>query len=141
MTVGNRYRGNGLVVVWTTASGTTVITGDQTEMSPDRTADMVDISAGNDAAKSYLASLKDSKFTLKVFDTAAGGSAMMAQLIEGSAGTLSWGPQGSVAGKPKFAVGALVESLKSSIPFDKAVMMDIGFQGSGTFISDYGAVW
>ena len=141
MALVDRYRGNQLYVDWIYPGGTIVITGDQKEFDVDRSGQTIDASAANDAARGYLSGLKDAKFTLTVFDTGLNGTAMAGALKETTAGTLRWGPLGTAAGKPKFARGAIVDSHKPKYPFDGAVMLDVGFQGSGDFISDYGAVW
>jgi predicted transcriptional regulator len=141
MAVTDRYKGNAWYGRWVTSSGTVTLSGDQTTFSVDRSADMVDITAANEASKAYLASLKDSKFGYTRYDTGNNGSAVAAALVEGTSGTLTWGPQGSATGSAKFAVAAVVESHKVEYPYSDKVMLEIGFQGSGAFVSDYGATF
>ncbi|SRR5260221_5090609 len=141
MSNANRYRGGNLFVQWVYPGGTVTVTGDQTEFTVERSAQQLDVTAGSEADRSYILGLKDKKFTLKLYDTAAAGSALAAALKEGVAGTLTWGPQGSGSGLPKFAVAANVDSHKADFKFDDKVMLDIGFQGTGAWVSDYGATF
>jgi hypothetical protein len=137
----DRHRGDTWYGDWIYPGGTVIISGDQKEFNVDRSAQTIDVSAASDAARNYILGLKDAKFTLNLFDTGINGTALAYALREGTSGTLRWGPQGSAAGKPKFARAAIVDSHKPKYPFDGAVMLDVGLQGTGDFISDYGAVW
>lgn len=142
MTAAFRYLGKSWQGRWLPSSGGTILLhGDQTKFGVERTADMVDITAGSEEDKSYLASLKDKKMNYQKYDTAANGTALADALTEGTYGTIEWGPAGTAVGLPKFAVAAYVDSHKVEWPYEDKVMMDITFQGSGAWVSDYGAVW
>ncbi len=141
MSANDRYLGNAWYGTWATASGTVTLSGDQTRFTVERSADMVDMTAGSEASRAYLASLKDSKFGYTRYDTGNNGSAIAAALREGTSGTLTWGPQGSGAGKPKFVIAAIVDSHKVQYPYNDRVLLDVTFQGSGAFISDYGTTF
>jgi hypothetical protein len=141
MAQSDRYLGNAWYGTWVYSGGTVTLNGDQTAFTVERSADMVDMTAGSEASKAYLASLKDSKFGYTRYDTGNNGSAVAAALREGTSGTLTWGPQGNTAGKPKFVIAAIVDSHKVQYPYSDKVMLEVNFQGSGAFISDYGTTF
>lgn len=141
MSVGNRYRGKDLVVQWIWSGGTVTATGDQTSFDVDRSIDLLDATAGNVSDKEYINGLKDGTATLKIYDTGAAGSALAAALVEGNAGTLLYGTQGTTAGKPKAGFAAITKSHKLTEPFDKVVEIEVQFQKSGAMLYDYGSVW
>jgi hypothetical protein len=99
MAVADRYLGNNWYGKWEANGGTFTLSGDQTTFTVERTADMVEMSAGSDASKSYLASLKDSKFGYTRYDTGANGSTIAFALKEGTSGTLTFGSTGHSNGQ------------------------------------------
>ena len=141
MAIQNRYRGNNWFGQWVYPGGTVIISGDQTEFTVDRNTQQIDATAGSETDRAYLNGLGDAKFTLKIYETGAAGSALAAALKNGVAGTLIYGTQGSTAGLPKFSHAANVSNHKADVKFDDKVMLDISFQGTGAWILDYGSVW
>jgi hypothetical protein len=133
MTVANRYTGKNLYVAFAGQE----LSGDFTAWEVTRTSDTADVTAGSEDARSYLATLKDATFRLERFDTATGGSAVMAALVEGASGTVEFGPQGTATGKPKYSAVAIVTNVSSSYPFSDAVVVTADFQRSGDWITHY----
>jgi hypothetical protein len=141
MAVANRYRGNALVMQWIYSGGTVLLSGDQKKLDIDRNIDLIDATAGNISDKEYLAGIKDWSLKISLADTGAAGSAILAAVIEGTFGTLLYGPQGTATGKPKGGIYGVVKSHKISVPFDDAVSIDLEIQKSGVALFDYGSVW
>lgn len=140
-----KYRGKALFVRFVSSAGTADIQSDFTTFDVDRSLDTVDVSSGNVNDKEYIDGLKDATATLKMYDNnteaAQSGTALLAKLVEGLQGTVSWGPQGTATGKPKGSFAAWVKSHKPTYPFDKGIEVEVQFQKTGAFISDYGVTW
>jgi hypothetical protein len=140
-----KYRGNGLIVQFVNALGTAQFQTPQTSFDVARDCDLIDVSSGNDTDREYILGLKKGTATLKYFDDTAqaanSGTALAAQVTEGTFGTLYWGPQGTAVGMPKGGFAAWVKTHKFVEPFDKAVDIEVMFEKHLGFISDYGAHW
>lgn len=140
-----KYRGNGLIVQWINPLGTTQWTLPQTSLELARDCDLIDVSSGNDLDHEYITGMKKGTATLKFFDDTAtgatGGTAILASVVEGTYGTLLWGPQGTAVNLPKGGITAYVKSLKHMMPFDKAIEGEVGFEKSGATLFDFGAHW
>jgi len=131
-----KYTGRNLYATF--AGGT--ITGDQRSLKVSEAIDLVDVSAGADIAKSYVAALEDGTGTLEVLDQTGGTAAayIWNLLDKGAQGTLVWGEEGTATGKPKHSVFALVASRDKEVPYADAVVQTFEFQFSGV-VSD--ATW
>ena len=139
-----KYRGNGLVVQFATLAGGTVaqtalFNTQFTSIDVQREIDLIDTSSGNDLDHEYITGLKKGSATLKFFDDTTAGTALAFLVTEGLFGTLTIGPQGTATGSPKMAFTAYVKTHKFQEPFDKAVEIEVAFEKSGPFLSDYGA--
>src|SRR3954470_9156980 len=84
----------------------TTLSTDMRNFDPEEETGLADASAGNDAARTYLATLKDGKATLELL-AQTGDTAIWTAVVPGTKGTLEWGPEGSAPGKPKHTVTAL----------------------------------
>lgn len=143
MTAATRYRGgNGFVAQWIYSGGTVTLSGDYTTFDVSRSIDLIDVTAGNDQDKNFIAGIKDGDASLTFYDTTGtGGSALLAALAEGTAGTLLYAPLGTATGKPKRGFPAISKGCKEKYPYDKAVEISTDFQKSGAILFDYNAVW
>jgi hypothetical protein len=94
---------------------------------------LVDASAGSDANRTYLPTLKDgtAELTLVAQADGVGATAPRQLCAEGESGTLEWGPEGDAAGKPRRYVDAIVSSFEERVPYDDLVEFRITFQFSG----------
>lgn len=96
-----------------------VITGSQRAFDPEEDMGTVDGSAGADAARSYVNTLKDGKASLDwLLANTTTGDATWAALTPGTAATLIWGELGNTVGNIKHTVNATVTSRKKSHPYD-----------------------
>jgi hypothetical protein len=128
------YSGSALNIQWLYGSGTTVLTGDQKTFSYNPSIDLLDQSAGNDSAKSYITALKDGRCAFNGFlqsGSSAGGTIMMANLIEGYSGTLVWSPEGTASTKPKYTQPAISMGAALTMPFAGLVEISCDFQCNG----------
>ncbi len=117
--------------------GGTVLSGDQRTVSWDYTVDTVDVSAGADSDRDYLATLKDATISATFLDNSTAGSALRRACYVGGTGELIIGPEGTATGKPKYACVALVTSFKPEYPYDGEVLFDVGWQRCGAWTSNY----
>lgn len=135
MTIANRYTGKDLYAEFICAAGTIALTGDQRSLSVDREADMVDVTAGSEADKSYVSRLKDGTAEVEVLDQAGTAATdLEAALPEGTSGTLIYAPKGTAATNPKRGFAAIVNSVSVEYPYDDVVSYTISFQKSGAVL-------
>lgn len=124
-----KYTGSALVVKF---KGTN-LEGEFISFETGEEIDLVDQSAGNDVAKTYLTALEDGDASLELLNQtgATGGTAEWAVVDKGQEGTLDWQPEGTASGKPRHWVNAIVKDRKRSFPFDDVVKLNVNFQFSG----------
>jgi hypothetical protein len=135
MAIANRYTGKDLYAEFICAAGTIALSGDQRSLTVDREVDVVDITAGSDTDKSYLATLKDGTAEIEVMDQASNAATgLEAALAEGTSGTLIYAPKGTAASSPKRGFAAIVQSISVEYPYSDAVVYTLSFQKSGTLI-------
>jgi hypothetical protein len=135
MAIANRYTGQNLYAEFICSAGTIALSGDQRSLTVDREVDVVDVSAGADTDKSYLATLKDGTAEIEVMDQASvAATGLEAAMPEGTSGTLIYAPQGTASTKPKRGFAAIVQSLSVEYPYSDAVVYTISFQKSGTLL-------
>lgn len=120
------YTGSGLYLKF----GSTVLSSDFRNFSEEEEVGLVDSSAGNDQARSYLKTLEDGNATAELVHQ-TGGSVVWGAVAKGASGTLEWGPEGTATGKPKHTVVAIVQSRKKDMPYDDVVVITAEFQFSG----------
>lgn len=142
MALANRYRaGEGLVVEWITAAGTLLLTDDYTALKVKRSIDLIDVTAGNEADKSYIAGIKDGDAQLDYFAQSTGGTLIENNLVEGTAGTLRYSPRGTASGKPRRGFYAIVKEFSDDLKYDEAATNSVTFQKSGPVLYGATAVW
>lgn len=110
---------------------------DYRSLSVDRQIDTVEVSAGADTDKSYLTTLRDATFSVTYVDENASGTVVNATLYEGAYGTLTWGPEGTASGKPKFSCAAWVTSVTAGLEYATEVTRDVSLQKDGDWIENY----
>lgn len=111
--------------------GSTVLSADARNFEPEEEIGLVDASAGNDASRTYLATLLDGKATLELV-AQTGGTALWTALKPGTSGTLEWGEEGTTAGKPKHSVVAKVQRRRRALPYEGVAMINADLQFSDT---------
>lgn len=144
MASAGQYVGSSWYGTWTTSGGTFVMSGNQTMFGMERTVDTVEVTAGSDTQKAYLPTVTDNKMSYAYYDAgtaATAGTAIAAQLKPNVQGTITFGPQGTATGKPKYQIAAVVTSQKIEYAFDAAALYEIEFLGSGSWVLDHGSAW
>ena len=123
-----RYTGKDLSVRW----GTVTLSGDYRTLTVSEETDMVEVSAGSDAVKTYVPTLMDGKAELEILDTTGTtGQTQWAAVEPQTAGTLTWSPLGTVTGMPKYFAPAIVTSREREFPYNDVVSIKISFQLNG----------
>ena len=133
-----RYAGTNLYI---TFKGTAVST-DYRELSITREMGDVEVTAGSDAAATYVNTYKKGSFKMKLMDQTDGTalSSYKNMMVEGASGTLIWGEEGTATGKPKHTIVIKVDSLEPSLTFDGEATLDISGKFNATgFVTD--GVW
>ena len=129
------YTGSALVVTWTTATGTTTMTGDQRSFSYAPSINLVDATAGADANKNYVTGVKDGQAQFEALlqsGTGAGGTAnYVVECVEGKSGTLKWQPEGTAGSKPYSEMPAICMGASYSYPYEDVVTVSVPFQQNG----------
>lgn len=110
--------------------GATVLSGDYRTLSSAPDIGLVDASAGNDADRTYLTTLKDGRYSYRGL-AQAGGSVLEAALLEGTYGTLEIGREGTATGKPKETAYCVSLGAQFNYPYDNVVEISVEFQRSG----------
>lgn len=122
-----------------------VLSGDFTNFDPGESIDTVDITAGNERARSHISTISDLEFSLDVFvKTITAGTAIPRQLYVGNEGTAIWGNEGTATGKPKYSCIATIINISKPIQFDGAQARSITFKRNGDWIDNFerdGDVW
>lgn len=112
------------------AFGAIVLSGDFRKFTVDETVDIVDGSAGSDTYKPKYATQQDAKATASLVDQ-TGGTVLWDAHLLGFEGTLEWGPEGTVTGKPRHYAMAIVAKRTRDIPYDNVVELSFDYDISG----------
>jgi len=124
-----QYTGKNLAI---TFAATTISTRFR-KLTVKEDKDLVDQSAGNDVAKTYLTALEDGDASLEFLDVTDGtaATALWNLCDKGVEGSLIWMPEGTAVNDPKHTVNAIVKSRERDFPYDDVVEGKIVFQFSG----------
>lgn len=122
-----RLKGTNVYAGWTKSGGTLVaLETNYRTYNIDRRIEKADASAGDDAHKTYLPTIKDGTTTLQILVEAT--DAIMDDITEGVEGVLILGREGNANGKPKITITGFVESLKESGSYNDVIMFDLTIQ-------------
>jgi hypothetical protein len=107
--------------------GGTVLDTDYRSFSQSEEMGLVDASAGSDANRTYLTTLKDGTASTTIVYQAS-GTLVWDALVPGTNGTLTWAEEGTTSGKSKHTVWATVVSREKSMEYADLAVADIEFQ-------------
>lgn len=114
------------------------LSGDHRSLTVSRSASTANTTAGADTAESHIVLTTSATFDITILDdTSAAGDDVRGALFEGAEGTFTFGPQGNVAGKPKYSCGASVTSVQISYPYDNVVEIQATLTRNGDWIANY----
>ena len=109
--------------------GSTQLDADYRSFTPTYQTGLEDASAGSDNGITRLATLLDGNASLTM-RSIVGGTATWSALAPQSEGTLTWAPEGTASGKPKFTVNAIVESRSENIAYAGVTEWSVTWQFS-----------
>lgn len=115
--------------------GATVLSSDFRTATANEETGLVDASAGSDANRSYIATLKDGTMDVSLV-AQADGTVLWDALAPGSGTTLTWGEEGTATGNPRHSVAAIVASRSKDMPYDDLVIYNVSFQFNGAVTDD-----
>ena len=128
------YYGASASIQWIYTSGTAQISGNYRKVDYKPSIDLIEVTAGSDAAKLYLAAQKDGTLDISgLHDTGGtiGDKAGTAAFTEGTGGTVVLGPEGTAAGKPKFTIPGICMGIQLGVSYNAASEFSITFQQNG----------
>lgn len=114
---------------WVWSGGTVDFSGDWRSFNYAPTIDVLDATAGSDAAKVKIASFKDGTMSLTLVDQ--GGTALDAACAEGVGGTLFWSPAGTATNSPKYSAPALCHGQTINPQYNQVVERQISWEQNG----------
>ena len=128
---------SGPVAVWTWVysgnSGTITLSTDYRNASFQPSVNYSDASAGSDTHIVRLTALKDSKASMTLVNQTGNAATTRAALAAGVSGTLTMGPEGTVAGKPKIIMPAFCDGANYDNPYSDVATISVGFTGTGSY--------
>ena len=125
------YSGSALYAEWVYSGGTVILSGDFRKIDYTPSIDLLDETAGADPAKKRIVGVKDGQANMSMVRQ-AGGTALENALVEGTEGTLIWGPEGTTTGKGKKTLPAISGGVKSTQPYNNVVEISIAFTQNGS---------
>ncbi len=126
--------GSTMTLTWvTTTYGTVTLNADYRACKITPSVDVIDGTAGADTNKVKYLGKTDVKADVELV-TQAGGTATNAALNAGVQGTLFVGPEGTVAGKPKFTLPAFSTGATYDFPYADIAKITCGFEANGPYI-------
>jgi hypothetical protein len=141
------FRGDKLIVQWIHGAGTLAITSQYRTLAVEQMVDTIDASAGTASAKKYILGLDDVTMELGyVVQDAEGTATTVARraLAVKSYGTLTWGPEGSAVGLPKYSCPAWITTVSEESKYDGLQERSVSFQRNGAWITHFdglGSTW
>ena len=124
------YSGSALYFGWIYSGGTVVLSGDQRSVGFTPSVEFADTTAGSDARKGRLVTVKDAAVSYAGVAQSA-GTALEDALVEGTQGTIILGPEGTAAGHRKYTIGAFSQGAKFNYPYSGVVEITCDFIGDG----------
>ena len=105
--------------------------------SATETSGVVDISAGDDTARTYLTTLKDGTATATVLILAGStGTMTWEAMVPGTAGTLVWGEHSGSTGSPDHTVFAYVTERRKTAAYADLIIADVSWQFTSAVVDD-----
>ena len=124
------FTGKNLVAKWIHTGGTINLDSDYRSLNTNDNVDMAETTAGADADKTYIATIKDSTIDWSGLYQ-SDGTALINALAIGTGGTLEIYPEGTATGKRKETYPVIVTNCKTNYPYNEVVAVDVTFQKNG----------
>jgi len=123
-----------MVMTWSGTAGSVSLAGDYRTCTWSPSIDYVDASAGSDTQHGRLTALKDATAAVTVVAQAA-GTAIVAALAVGTAGTLVIQPEGTATNKRKITFPCYCDGAVTDFPYADVAVMSIGFTAGGAVLA------
>jgi hypothetical protein len=118
-----------MVIQWITSGGTSSLAGDYRTCNWNPSIAYEDVTAGSDTNVGRLPTLKDATCAISLVQQ-TGGTALIAALQPGQAGTLVIMPEGTATNKRKITFPAYCDAPVTSHPYANVSLLSINFTGS-----------
>jgi len=125
------YVGSSLVVNWWYTTGTIAMQGDYRTFTYTPSVEYYDETAGADTARQRIKGFKDGQAQFSGLLQAGSALAWGTAFVEGASGTLTWGPEGTAAGKWVGTAGFLSNGIVQNITYNDLTEVNITFQQNG----------
>jgi hypothetical protein len=120
-----------LYLSWANTAGTIRLEADFRTFSYNPAIDLIEETAGADAAKVFIAGIKSGQAQLTAVDQSGSMAVWSTALLEGAFGTLTYGPEGTVAGKFKQTFAAFSLGSVLTWTYNDTAQLQVTFQQSG----------
>ena len=129
-----RLTGTNAVINWIWTGGTVVLNTDYKSISTSESSDMADSTAGNDTYKTQIATIKSASIDYSgLYPSGTAGTAIIAALAAGNAGTLKVYPEGTAAANLLRTYPSIVTGPKLSMPYSDVIEISCSFQSNGAW--------
>jgi len=129
------YTGKDMYFSWIHSGGTVTFHADHRSVNLAPTIDYVETQAGSEETKTRLARMKDSSVSYEGL-AQVGGTVLEDALIEGTGGTLIFGPEGTAAGKRRYTIPAFSDGANLTFPYADVTTLSVNFTGNGAVVRD-----
>lgn len=128
------FYGGSASIQFVYGAGTAQLSGNYRQVQYSPSVELLEITAGADAAKTYLPAQKDGQVTVSGLEDTGGtvGNVAGTLLLEGVSGTLILGPQGTTAGLPKYTIPVISLGIQRNYQYNAPSEFSITFQQNGT---------
>jgi len=124
------YSGSALYADWITTAATAVFSTDFRRVSYAPAIDIIDETAGADANRLKIASIKDGRVDIEYVGQ-GDGTAMTNAFAEGTSGTVTIAPEGTASGKEKITVPGIAMGAQRDQPYADVVSIRVSIEQNG----------
>jgi hypothetical protein len=128
--------GPNMILQWITAAGTQTLNADYREVEWNPSVAYVETTAGQDTQVGRIPTIKDASAAVTLLGQ-TGGTALVAALPAGQAGTLIIGPEGTASGKRKITFPSYADGAKQTFPYADVSQITCGFTGAGAILGNF----
>ena len=124
------YTGKNVYMTFIHPAGTVVLSGDFRTVNTSENVSLADATAGADADRTFLATIKDGNISYAGLHQSA-GTALKQALEAGNVGTVILSPEGTASTKPKETYPVISMGAKMNYPYDNVVEVACEFTKNG----------
>ena len=118
-----------MVLTWVYSGGTVNLAGDYRTCDWNPSITYEDVTAGSDTQMGRITTLKDATANITLV-AQTGGTALVASLQAGQAGTLTIKPEGTASNKRVITFPSYSDGIQTAHPYANVVVHTCGFTGS-----------